>query len=294
MESFTAQIKKEILANIYKTKEERKIFLYSFMRTTGRFTEGKFIFKTTLIPYEDKIKKLYHEFFLGELKTIKTIKFVKFIVDDPAILVDLNSLMGDFTILTLSETKAYLAGAFLGRGWVNSLDSKFYHFEIRVKDYQHSLDLLEAFESQGIKATSLRKKYWYYVYIKKAQDIVDVLRIMEAFNASMIFDDYKIERQFMSAVKKMNSIEPYNKKKIDRTCEIQKKCCREVLKNNETKNLLTDNQIKLAKLRLERENLSLSDIQLLFNELYDKDYSRSTINNWFILINNLCQKNSKK
>ncbi len=290
MKSFTTQIKEEILAKNYATKEERQIFLYSFMRTTGRFTEGKFIFKTTLISFEEKIKKLYHEFFPGELKTVQTVKFVKFIVDDPAVLVDLNSVMGDFIILTLSETRAYLAGAFLGRGWVNSLDSRFYHFEIRVKDYQHSLDLLEAFESQGIKATSLRKKYWYYVYIKKAQDIVDVLRIMEAVNASMVFDDYKIERQFLSAVKKMNSIEPYNREKIDKTCKLQKKCCKAVLENVETRKLLNDNQIKLAKLRLERENLSLSDIQLLFNELYDSNYCRSTINNWFIFINNLYNK----
>ncbi|NOQ50421.1 MAG: DNA-binding protein WhiA [Mycoplasmataceae bacterium] len=278
--SFSEQVKTEIINYPWATLEEKNIFLYSFIRTTGRFTDGKYIFKTTLIEHEADFRKLYLEVFQKPIRVEKTKTLLKFIIEHPKILSNLASIMGDFTISTAKETKAYLAGSFLGTGWVNSFDSKYYHFEIRIKHFQHSLDLKEAFETMNIKTMSLRKNCWYYVYIKKAQDIADVLKIINATSSAIIFEDHRIEKQFLATIKKMNSIEPYNKKKTDKTCTIQKKHCKSVLQNQEIQKLLTVNQLKLAKLRLNRENLSLSDLQLLYNEINDENFSRSTINNW--------------
>ena len=95
----------------------------------------------------------------------------------------------------------------------------------------------------------------------------------------MLFEDSRIERDFVSTYKKMESIEWYNIKKTKESSQKQIKLIKKIFNEKKEKELSTD-QINIAKLRLKHPDYSLLELQMEFNHVYEKDVSKSTISFW--------------
>ena len=276
--SFTSFIRNEII-NYNWTKEQLGILFFSFLKTIGTLKDDKYIFKTSLIEHEDKINKLFKEFYSLELIPSKTKNFLKYEVCNED---SIDLFLSEFESKILKnseENKSYIAGAFLGKGWINSSNSRFYHCEFRVKDLSHSLDIQEVINGFGVKTSTTLKDNWYYTYIKRATDISTIISSFNASQALMIFEDSRIERDFVSTFRKMESIEGYNLKKIENSARKQIDIIDKIFLEGK-ENLLSDNQIKIAKLRIEKPKYSLLELQMEFNFRFEQDVSKSTINFW--------------
>ena len=283
--SFTSFIKDEIMEYSWTDKELKTLF-YSFLRTNGNYKNNKYTFTTTLMRWEKSINTLFKKYYNLEIKPEHTKKLLRYEIVDPQFLEKFATDRGKMIIVNMEELKAYLAGAFLGKGWINSPESRFYHCELRVRNLAHSLDIQEVFDSFGVKTVTIKKNNWFYTYIKKASDISTVIKIFNASKSVMIFEDARIERDFLATYKKMESIENYNFEKTKKSAEKQITSIKKVLETD-LKNKLNTDQIRLAEMRIKHPLFSLLELQMEFNAKFKKNVSRSTINVWFKKIINI-------
>lgn len=276
--SFSEYIKNEILE--YNWEERQlEILFYSFLRTNGTMRGGTYKVTTSLIKWEKKFNELFLKFYGVKVTPIRTKTLIKYTITDPIFNEKFTSQFGELVINSLEDNKAYIAGAFIGKGWLNKPSSRFYHCELRVRNLAHSLDIQEAFDGIGIKTITINKNKWFYTYIKKAADISNLIRAVNASQSLMFFEDSRIERDFVATFKKMESIENYNFKKTYDTSEKQIKAIKK-LKKMPTYNSLKKEWVDLMELRIEKPLYSLSELEMEFNKRHDTFFSKSTINNW--------------
>ncbi len=278
-ESFSNFIKNEILDYKWSDKE-LSILFYAFLRANHVYRDGKYIIKTTLKSKESKFTEMFLKFYNLKVEPKKTKTLLKYEIYDSNFLKKFTEDVGNILVENIEENKAYVAGIFIAKGWVSSISSRFYHLEIRVKDLPFSLDIQEAIDSLGIRTITIKKNNWYYTYIKKSTDISNLIRAMNAFESLLHFENIRIERDFLATYKKMESIESYNSQKSKLNSQKQIDAINKI-KNSSKIKLLNDSKLKLMDLRLKNPNYSLNEIQMAYNDIYNLNISKSTINNWF-------------
>lgn len=285
--SFSHFIKNEIIEYEW-SKEQLGILFFAFLRTNGTYKKSKYVFTTSLVEWEKKINGMFLEYYGLKIKPTRTKTLIKYEITDVDFLENFANKIGDLVVNSDEELKAYLAGSFVGKGWVSKPSTRFYHFEIRVRNLSHSLDIQEAMDALGIKTVTIQKNGWYYTYVKKAKEISKLIIAFNASQSMMIFEDARIERDFMATYKKMESIENYNLEKTIEKAKIQLACI-ELIKSKELEKFLSKNENEIMELRVENPNYSLSELQIAFNEINQLDISKSTINNWLNKIITLAQ-----
>ncbi len=287
--SFSEFIRNEIL-NYSWTNKQLEILFYSFITTNGEFKDNKFILSTTLIEHEAYFNNLFKRIYELNVKPSKLKTKLKYTLNNiDEFKIKYFNQQSQIVLSDLENTKAFLAGVFLGKGWVSSPSSRFYNMEFRIKTISHSLSLQEVIESFGVKTKTILKNNWYLTYIKRALDISDLINAMNASQAVMIFENSRISRDFMSSYAKLDAIENYNLEKTH-IASIKQIESINKLKTKTIYKSLTREQKIVADLRVENSNMSLSELCYLFNNKYNKNVSKSTINNWLKKIMMLSNK----
>lgn len=276
--SFTEFIKDEIINHSW-TKEERLIVFFSFLRTILEKKDNNYVFKTTHKQHKEKFNNLFKEIFDIDVEPKETKTLLKYVINDEKFINQFNSLESKVLIKDLETNKAFLAGIVLGKGWLSSPRSRFYHFEVRVKDINFSIDIQEALDAIGIRTINRQRNGWFYTYIKKSSDISTLISAINAPQTLMFFEDSRIERDFVATYKKMESIEEYNQHRSEEACQIQVNAIN-IVKDSDVFNKLSIKLRQLAELRLEKQNYSLSELQMEYNIRFDADISKSTICHW--------------
>lgn len=158
--------------------------------------------------------------------------------------------------------RAYMRGAFLAGGSVNNPETSSYHFEISTLDQELAEDLKDLANVFGLNARVLQRKKGYIMYIKEAEKISDFLRVIEAYNAVLNFEDVRIYRDIRNSENRLNNCEIANETKTIAAAQRQIDNI-ELIDFVYGINSLPERLQHVAKLRLEfpEENLNyLSDI----------------------------------
>ncbi len=280
--SFSELIKNEILEHNW-SDSQLGILFYSFLRTNGTYKEGAYVVTTTLVDWEPFFTKCFKKFYKITPRHTRSKTQIKYTIFDPLFLDEFTRLHGNILVENLEENKAYLAGIFVGKGWISEPTSRFYHCEVRVRHLSQSLDVQEAFDGVGIKVSTLKKKGWFYTYIKKSTDISKLIALLNAPNALMLFEDQRIERDFMASYMKMQSIEEYNIGKTQVASKAQVKAIEKLISKDALK-VLPEKKRRIAELRIELPEYTFSELQMEYNQRYGEEVSRSTISNWLSAI----------
>ena len=276
--SFTTFIKNEIIEYNW-TPNQVKIIFFSFLKTIGIFKDGYYLFSTTLIDKKIIINNLFKKFYSLNVSPIETKTLLKYKIYDKDFIDKFCLESNEKFLKSIEENKAFISGVFLGKGWINSPKSRFYHCEFRTKNISHSLDIQEVLDSLGIKFSTIIKNEWYYTYIKKALDISTVISSFNASQSLMLFEDSRIERDFVATYKKMESIEQYNQDKTKKSSIKQIEAINHIF-DNKKENKLSIDQQKISKIRIDNPNYSLLELQMQFNHENNKEVSKSTIDFW--------------
>ncbi|BDU67830.1 MAG: hypothetical protein TYPL_4830 [Candidatus Tyloplasma litorale] len=288
--SFSNFVKNEILEYKWENKQ-LKVLFYSFLRANGNYSGGGYIVKSSLKEWEHFFNKMFQEFFNISPKAIKTKKLIKYEIYDPEFLIKFTKRLGNLVAKTRDDHKAYISGLFIAKGWISNPKSTSFHFEVRVRNLYHSLDIQEIFEGVGIKTLTIQKNKWYFTYIKKSTDIANVLKLMNASQSVMFFEDQRINRDFISTLKKMDSIEYHNIKKSNETSKLQIKAIKAIKKNKKFLEL-NEKQKWLAELRVENPSSSFSSLMIKYEEKYKLELSKSTISNWLKIMVDLANQDT--
>lgn len=190
--------------------------------------------------------------------------------------------------------RAYVAGAFLACGSVNSLDSKGYHLELRSNNYSYLVFLqviLASFNINPVLAKHTKKQF--ILYIKKADQISDFLKLISAGNSMLAFEDRKISKDFNMQITRLNNLDVSNINKISMVGVKQVNQIKKIMKSD----LFLDQPDKFkifCQLRLNNPSSSLSDLVKLMYKEFKIRITKAGLNHFGRKLNKLEKKLEKK
>lgn len=277
--TFSQEVKREILTSKWSNDELRDL-LTSFLVMSGKHRNGKVVVKFREEFNRDKIIDLYELVFNYDLrKYLNNKKFLFLDLEDTNINLS-SSLMLKDSFSELNNPKAILAGIFLARGYINSPESKYYHFEMRIINEENLKFLKNIFSLLKISFKEMKKDDFFYIYVKKASIISDIQKMIRATQNMFKFENIREERNFASNYKKLVAIETYNAKKTSDSSVIQCSILKEKIKLKNFRNKFTENEVNISLLRLKNPYSSLQKLTTDFNEKYKTKYCKSSINKW--------------
>ena len=109
--------------------------------------------------------------------------------------------------------RAYLAGAFLAGGSVNSPNKANYHLEISTNDEALAKFIQKIMIRFDLPAKYIKRRNQDVVYLKASDKIGDFLRYIGATDAVFAFEDSRIQRDFVNSLTRLDNCELANEMK---------------------------------------------------------------------------------
>ena len=131
--------------------------------------------------------------------------------------IDINTYV--VSPLVLQQTcckRSFIRGAFISAGSVNDM-SKSYHLEIVCITNEQAEQLCEAIASFGLNPKIMFRNEHFVVYLKEAQQIVDLLAVMEAPKALMEAENQRILNEMRGQINRQVNCETANLAKTTST-----------------------------------------------------------------------------
>ena len=116
--------------------------------------------------------------------------------------------------------------------------------------------------------------------LKKSQEIADFLAGIKATNCYFEFEDYRMERDYVNSGNRINNCDIANSVRVNVAANEQIKNI-EIIKKYSSLSFLEKDLEILANLRLDNPEDSLKELANKFNELTNKNITKSGINHLF-------------
>ncbi len=231
--SFTTEVKSEIAANeLHPCCMKAELSAVLQMCSTINFTSTgmHLTAKTENATTAKRIYKLVKERYdvTTRLSVIKKMKLKKNniyvirienkameILKDLEIFTD-QGLQGHPSSNLLKKdccARAYLAGAFLAGGSVNSPNKANYHLEISTNDEESAKFIQQIMLRFDLPAKLIKRRNQEVVYLKASDKIGDFLRYIGASDSVFVFEDSRIQRDFINSLTRLDNCELANEMK---------------------------------------------------------------------------------
>lgn len=308
--SFTSDTKQELMA-LTMNDCCRLAELSALLAVNGQLTISSkgvhIVFVTTSLPLARKviqsIKKLYkievEVMSKQQLKLKKQNQYFVTIKDKAHTIINELSLMHDSlgfaqtidqTLLVKTcDQRAYIRGAFLASGSINHPNSSSYHAEINVQSESYARALTEVLNEFSLKAKYISKRKSYIVYIKESEKIADFLRIIDATNALLTFEDERIKRDFVNSITRVMNMELANQNKTLEAANRQLKDIA-ILENLVDMDKLPTSVHEAIVLRKRYPEASLVELSEKSAQHFSKPVSKSGLNHRFRNIKALAEE----
>ncbi len=172
--------------------------------------------------------------------------------------------------------RAYLAGAFLAAGSINSPKKSNYHCEIVTQDIEHAYYIQSLMNRFDLGAKYIERRNQHVIYLKASEKISDFLRLIQANNAVLDFEDIRIQRDFHNSMTRLDNCEVANNMKTMAAANEQILHIQKLIEERKFDEL--DDKVKsVAYLRLNHPEASLNDLVSLYQMRTGKPISKSGI-----------------
>lgn len=211
------------------------------------------------------------------------------IINELSLMGNSESFVGHPLLLKECCKRAYLRGAFLASGSINSPASSSYHLEISSFDETYAHHLSELLNFFHLNSKVSKRKKGFITYIKESEKIADFLRVVGAINALFTFEDERIKRDFVNSITRVMNMEIANQNK---TLDAANKQLRSIsiLENMVDIEKLPKSMVEAITLRKEFPESSLVELSDMSLELFKKKISKSALNHRFRNINELAEQ----
>jgi conserved hypothetical protein len=187
---------------------------------------------------------------------------------------------------TDNNARAYLAGAFLASGSINPPEKTSYHMEMTASSQEHADFLIELLDRFHIKAKSIERRGKIIVYVKAAEKIADFLRIIEADQKLLEFENVRISRDFTNSITRLNNIDVANEVKTQAAAEKQLEDIRMIEEDQKYDSL--DPKLKtVIQLRKEHPDSSLNELAAILEQQSGSAVSKSGMKHRFVKIHEI-------
>ena len=203
-----------------------------------------------------------------------------------------NKIPKDYIIDDEESIRAYLRGLFLMSGSINDPKTSRYHLEFLVNDEKYAFFISDLLNKYNLNSKVLKRETKYMIYIKEAEKISDFLRLINAYNAVMYYEDIRIYRDHKNMTNRLNNCEQANVDKIIETANKQIKDI-EII-NKVGLDLLDEKEQVVALYRLKYKDVSLLELSEIISIETGKKITKSGIYHRLKKISNLADKLKEK
>ncbi len=154
--------------------------------------------------------------------------------------------------------RAFLRGTFLASGSISN-PQKSYHFEISETEEERAEQLVALIRSFDVDAKSIVRKNYHVVYVKEGEQVAELLNIMEAHRALMLFENVRIVKDVRNSVNRQVNCETAN---LNKTVNAARKQYEDIILIRDQVGLhaLSEALEDVARLRLEYPEASLIEL----------------------------------
>lgn len=122
----------------------------------------------------------------------------------------LNKILSTTHLIGSEKIGSYLAGWFMAKGSINDPASKTYHFEITCVHKKTADQIVNLVKHFGITLKVCLRREKYVLYVKSAESVGDMLRLMRCHNSLMHFENIRIDRDFHNSLRRLDNCEVAN------------------------------------------------------------------------------------
>jgi len=185
--------------------------------------------------------------------------------------------------------RAYLRGIFLMSGSINDPKKSRYHLEFLVDNEKFGNFLVELLNRFYLNSKILKRENKYMIYIKEAEKIGDFLRVINANNAVMYYEDIRIYRDHKNMTNRLNNCEQAN---VDRTIQTANSQINdiELIIENMGLDLLNEKEQIVANYRMKYKDVSLLELSEIISLETGKSITKSGLYHRFKKISELANK----
>ena len=233
--SFTTRIKNEI-SNNYNNLTTNRMELSAILRNsyhdgkleiiTENSTVCKHIYTLFKEIYNINVETSYQNTKFSKNRLYHIIVFDKLdlILKDLEVVDDNNKYKetpSNYFLEAEDEKRAYLKGIFLIAGSINDPKTSMYHLEFSIDTLQEAEYVSNLLNDFYLNSKIIKREKGYMVYLKEAEKIGDFLRIINANNAVMYYEDIRIYRDHKNMTNRLNNCEQANFEKSIKSAEKQ-------------------------------------------------------------------------
>lgn len=189
--------------------------------------------------------------------------------------------------------RAYLRGLFLMTGSINDPKKSRYHLEFLLENKEYAEFIKSLLNKYQLNSKILKRETKYMVYIKEAEKISDFLRIINAFNAVMYYEDIRIYRDHKNMTNRLNNCEQANVDKMIETANNQIKDI-ELINNMVGLDLLNEKEKTVAHYRMKYKDISLQELSEIISLETGKKITKSGVYHRLKKISELAQRLKNK
>lgn len=306
--TFTTRLKEEVTRNEIG-KIESLVELSAYIRFAGQIKKNKI---TLVMENASVARRIYKDiknnfginikitirnqkrFRVTQIYILEINDKVDIILEGLNILKDNKKVLPEDYFLNSEEEKvAFLTGTFLACGSINDPSTAGYHLEFTTstkKDGTYISSLLKQF---NITAKVLKRNNHYMTYIKSAEMISDLIRLIGATNCFFYFEDIRIYRDHKNMVNRLNNCEIANQEKILKSGMKQLEDIY-YLKQNDLIGLLDENVQEAIRYREAYPETSLQELSDIISTETGRQIGKSGINHYFIKVKKLVEKHKEK
>lgn len=240
--SFTAEVKQEVsLHRLEKEESRAELSALVKMLSSLSISSGRgmtLLIRTENAPVSRAAVRLLRELYQVEIEPFvqRRMNLRKNLIYGLRVYGDITAILRDLGLYSprgLLEkplqkivsrdtwARAYLAGAFMAEGSVNSPKTSSYHLEIKGGDQVHSAFLVSLMERFYIPARTIERRGHAVVYVKQAEKIGDFLRCIGADQCLMQFEGTRITRDLANNVQRLNNVDVANEMKTVKAADEQ-------------------------------------------------------------------------
>lgn len=305
--TFSEQVKKEICNSSYS--DDCTLYLtYSFIINkfkmnlssdkTSLDLESSFSFIIRYIG--ENIKKFFNitpVYSYSEINNLTKSRTYRLSIEDSKTYQKIIKIFNSWSTPTFYKSlnkdkkQGLMIGAFLSNGSVNSLEKSIYHLEFRSQNVNYLRVIQKVMVEYHFSPSLLKRKYWYCLYIKKANKISDYLKTIGANNSMHQLEEKIIERDFSNQLQRLNNLDLSNMNRAVHSGEQEAQMIQQIVKTEAYKNSSKKFQ-NFCQLRLKNPSLTLSELVPLYQKAYHIKITKSGLNHYVIKLR-IIYKNQK-
>ena len=306
--TFTTRLKEEITSNNID-KISSLVELAAFIRYTGQIKKNKI---TLTMENAGVARRIYRDiknnfavninitirnqkrFRVKQIYILEIAEKVESILESLNIYKNGRKTLPDEYFLESEEDKiAFLKGAFMACGSINDPSSAGYHLEFTSSLKKEGLFISSVLKEFNIVSKVIKRANHYMVYVKSAEMISDIIKILGATNSFFYFEDIRIYRDHKNMVNRLNNCEIANQEKVLKTGLKQLEDIK-YLRDYDLVGLLDENVQEAIKYRESYPETSLSELADIISQETGRQIGKSGINHYFIKVKKLVEKHKEK